>query len=71
MLLFTKLSLLFGSVLLFIDAFKGFIYRITQFEFLDANIFSNIILYGCLILFFVNSFEYLDLFKFIPGLRMM
>ena len=54
MLLFTKLSLLFGSVLLFIDAFKGFIYRITQIEFLDANIISNIILYGCLILFFVS-----------------
>ena len=54
MLLFTKLSLLIGSVLLFIDAFKGFLYRITQFEFLEANIFSNIIIYGCCILFFIS-----------------
>ena len=54
MLLFTKLSLLLGTLLLFIDAFKGFLHRLTQFEFLQANILSNIIIYGCCILFFVS-----------------
>ena len=53
MLIFTKLSLLFGTIFLLIEAFTNFLFRLIQFE-PGNNIIFYITNYGALTLFFIS-----------------